>query len=244
MAVIDTIFGKLRGRVGNLVFYEDGAGRTVMRKRGGKRGPSKKEGQKRQNVVFGTLTGHGGWMQEVIRLGFPGRGGWQGSFGRFTRANTRGVVTTEPLNPGRPLSRRRKAMDEFRGVVDYAWLKVSEGALAVPVGSVEVDKEERLVRFRSEGQPVEAVDCYSDDRVYGVVLCPSRYVCQVVEIGSRGTGGEAEVTLPAKVKKSKKSDCMCYLFAVRADGLEASDSVCVYDGTKVSGEKEGQSLKG
>lgn len=135
-------------------------------------------------------------------------------------------------------------MDEFRGVVDYARLRVSEGALAVPVGSVEVDKEERLVRFRSEGQPVEAVDCYSDDRVYGVVLCPSRYVCQVVEIGSRGTGGEAEVMLPAKVKKSKKSDCMCYLFAVRADGLEASDSVCVYDGTKVSGEKEGQSLKG
>lgn len=232
MAVIDSIFGKLRGRVGNLVFYEDGTGRTVVRKRGGKRGPGKKEGQKRQNVVFGTLTGHGSWMREVIRLGFPGRGGWQGSFGRFTRENMRGVVTTEPVSPGRPLSRRRRAMDEFRGEVDYGRLRVSAGTLAVPVGSVEVDREERLVRFRCEGQPVEAVDCYLDDRLYGVVLCPSLYVCRVVEIGSRGTGGEAEVTLPAKVKKSKKSTCACYLFAVRADGMDASDSVCVYDGTE------------
>lgn len=232
MAIVETIFGKFRGRIGNVVYYEDRAGRVVCRSSGWKQGPGKQEGQKRRNTVFGTLSEHYVWMEEVIRLGFPGGEGWPRWYGGFTRANVRGVVTTEPTRPGQPLSRRRKAMDEFRAEVDYTRLRVSAGSLAVPAGSVEVDREARLVRFRGEGQPVEAVDCYSDDRVYGVVLCPSARVCRVVEIGPRGAGGEAEVSLS---KKAGTLPWMYYLFAVRADGKMASDSVFLPEGTGESG---------
>lgn len=227
MAIVESFFGKYRGRVGNVVFSVDKEGRVICRARKGKEGPGK-EGQKRRNAVFGTLAGHCVWMGEVIRLGFPGGNGRPGSHGGFMRANMKGVVTTEQAVPGRSLSRRRGAMEEFRGVVDYGRLRLSAGVLSVPRGSVEVDREAGVVLFRSEGQPVEAVDCYTDDRVYGVVLCPSVYHCRVVEVGCRGTGGEMEVRL---LERERSLPLFCYLFATRLDGLEVSDSVCLFDGT-------------
>lgn len=221
MAIIESIFGKFRGRLGDTVFYEDSAGRTLCRSTGGSRKPSG-EKQKRWNCVFGTLSELGAYLASIIQYGFPGEKDFPKGSKGFIKANSKGVVTTELLRPGQALSRRRKATKEFRAKIDYAKLRIASGTLAPPRGEALYDKENNRMRFKSEACPADSFDCYTDDRIFAVVLNKATFHHRMVEIGTRGHANEREVDL---FKNSKSKNLKCYLFAISADGAAASDSV-------------------
>lgn len=221
MAEVKSIIGKLRGKVGNVVLYEGRDGKALARGTALVRKPCDGE-QKRRAVAFGTVAGYKGWMQEVIRLGFPGGGKWLKGNEGFMSVNVPGAVRVEKVDADAAVSRRKRAMDEFRGKVDLGMLQVAAGSLERPV--VTVDVEEGMVRFRNRKEELERVDCFGDDRVYGVVVAASAYYCNVVELGCRGEDGEGSVVLDGTVGAEQVA---VYAFAVKADGSAASDSVCL-----------------
>ena len=71
MAIIKSTFGKMKGKVGNLVLYDGPNGETLCRSNGHLTG-KKTEKQKRHFEAFGTLMRLGIFLRAVIRVGFPG----------------------------------------------------------------------------------------------------------------------------------------------------------------------------
>lgn len=106
-------------------------------------------------------------------------------------------------------------------------MQVAAGAVAVPEASVaeigsRTAKAVRRVRFRSEGRTRVGYDCFPEDRVHGVALCPSKKMRSMVEVGVRGETGEAEAEFDGK---EWQGEVHFYAFATSADGKRASRSV-------------------
>lgn len=223
MAEFVNPLGKIRGKCGNIVLYVTKNGKNcckgsvLERKPGG-------EGQKRQNVAFAAVADKKSWLMKVIRVGFPGGSGYAKGFAGFISANVRNAVTVEKIHPEKELSPRKKAKQEFKGSVDYGRLCVAAGQLTPPVVSAEACPERRKVVFTSPGSPMESIDCFADDKIYGVVIDPSERVCRFQEIGVRGESFTTEVDFP---QDATVQHLVVYAFATSADGKEASDSVCL-----------------
>jgi len=190
--------------------------------------------QQRQETEFGTLSKVAAILGYVLKTGFPkGKGVAAGSKG-FLQANLKGgAVVAEEVDPGREFVRKENAPRYFRGQVDYAKLQVAAGAVAVPEASVaeigggtedgsRTAKAVRRVRFRSEGRTRVGYDCFPEDRVHGVALCPSKKMRSMVEVGVRGETGEAEAEFDGK---EWQGEVHFYAFATSADGKRASRSV-------------------
>lgn len=234
MAIAKSILGKLRGKLGNLSCYEGRDGQTIVRSASVHRKASNME-QQRQETEFGTLSKVAAMLGYVLKTGFPkGKGVAAGSKG-FLQANLKGgAVVAEEVDPGREFVRKGNAPRYFRGLVDYAKLQVAAGAVAVPEASVaevvgETEKDGagkatavRRVRFRSEGRTRVGYDCFPEDRVHGVALCPSKKMRSMVEVGVRGETGEAEAEFDGK---EWQGEVHFYAFATSADGKRASRSV-------------------
>ncbi len=227
------MLGRLRGKLGNLSCYEGQDGQTIVRSSSVHRRTSNME-QQRQETEFGTLSKVAAILGYVLKTGFPkGKGVAAGSKG-FLQANLKGgAVVAEEVDPGREFVRKENAPRYFRGQVDYAKLQVAAGAVAVPEASVAeigVGKEDgsgtakavRRVRFRSEGRTRVGYDCFPEDRVHGVALCPSKKMRSMVEVGVRGETGEAEAEFDGK---EWQGEVHFYAFATSADGKRASRSV-------------------
>ena len=214
MAIIKSPLGKFKGRIGNTVFY-DRNGENLVRRT---------EAQKRHAAEFGTIADIRGVANELIQVGFPGGGGLPKGGNGFMKANATGVATAVRKEPGKPLSRRKKAVDEFACTVDYTKLRVAGGPLAVPKAKASLNAETGEVVFECEGTRLESVDCFLDDRIIGVVMVCGGYWCLWEEIGTRGGGGrlETDFGLP-----DPGDTVAAYVFALSADGSSASDSVCV-----------------
>lgn len=225
MAEFVNPIGKIRGKYGNVIGYVGANGKnyckstSLNRKSGG-------EPQKRQSAAFGTVAGKKQWMMKVIRLGFPGGNGYPKGFNGFTSANVTSAVSVEKINPEKPVSQRKKATKEFQGTIDYGKLRVAAGQLVPPIASVEVDAENRKVSFTHEGVPAESVDCFLDDKIYGVLLSVSGQRCRVEELGTRGGTFEVCMDFP---DEAEVDGLFVYVFAGSADGKDTSDSVCVWE---------------
>ena len=222
MAIIKSPLGKFKGRIGNTVFY-DRNGENLVRKKPAPR-PLRTEAQKRHAAEFGTIADIRGVANELIQVGFPGGGGLPKGGNGFMKANATGVATAVRKEPGKPLSRRKKAVDEFACTVDYTKLRVAGGPLAMPKAKASLNAETGEVVFECEGTRLESVDCFLDDRIIGVVMVCGGYWCLWEEIGTRGGGGrlETDFGLP-----DPGDTVAAYVFALSADGQSASDSVCV-----------------
>ena len=227
------MLGRLRGKLGNLSCYEGQDGQTIVRSSSVHRRTSNME-QQRQETEFGTLSKVAAILGYVLKTGFPkGKGVAAGSKG-FLQANLKGgAVVAEEVDPGREFVRKENAPRYFRGQVDYAKLQVAAGAVAVPEASVaeigggtedgsRTAKAVRRVRFRSEGRTRVGYDCFPEDRVHGVALCPSKKMRSMVEVGVRGETGEAEAEFDGK---EWQGEGHFYAFATSADGKRASRSV-------------------
>ncbi len=227
------MLGRLRGKLGNLSCYEGQDGQTIVRSSSVHRRTSNME-QQRQETEFGTLSKVAAILGYVLKTGFPkGKGVAAGSKG-FLQANLKGgAVVAEEVDPGREFVRKENAPRYFRGQVDYAKLQVAAGAVAVPEASVaeigggtedgsRTAKAVRRVRFRSEGRTRVGYDCFPEDRVHGVALCPSKKMRSMVEVGVRGETGEAEAEFDGK---EWQGEVHFYAFATSADGKRASRSV-------------------
>ncbi len=225
MAEFVNSLGKIRGKFGNVITYGGPNGKNYCRGASITRKPSQ-EPQKRRSVAFGTITGQKIWMKKAIVLGFPGGNGYPKGFRGFTSANVVNAVTVEKACPEKPFNNRKKATKEFNGLIDYEKLRVAAGALVIPEVHVEVDTERRKIRFAHEKEEIESVDCFLDDKIYTVLLCKTKYICRVEELGLRGETIDKSVDFSEKMAEG---NLVIYVFAKNADGKDVSDSECLWE---------------
>ena len=222
MAEFVNSIGQVRGKFGNVVAYVRANGKNYCKGESISRKPST-ELQKQRAAAFAVVVSKKGWMARAIRLGFPGNQYPKG-FNGFTSANVTTAVTVEKVNPMKPIVRYKKAIQEYRGIIDYSKLRVAAGALVSPVVGCEVETENRKVHFSHQGMAVEAIDCFWDDEIYGVLLHEATYSCKVMRLGTRGEDWNESMDFP---EKAEEEGLVVYVFARAADGKDASDSVCL-----------------
>ncbi len=222
MAEFVNSIGQVRGKFGNVVAYVRANGKNYFKGASISRKPST-ESQKQQAAAFAVVVSRKGWMARAIRLGFPGNQYPKG-FNGFTSANVTTAVTVEKVNPMKPIVRYKKAIQEYRGIIDYSKLRVAAGALVSPVVGCEVETENRKVHFSHQGMAVEAIDCFWDDEIYGVLLHEATYSCKVMRLGTRGEDWNESMDFP---EEAEVEGLVVYVFARAADGKDTSDSVCL-----------------
>ena len=222
MAEFVNSIGQVRGKFGNVVAYVRANGKNYCKGASISRKPST-ESQKQQAAAFAVVVSRKGWMARAIRLGFPGNQYPKG-FNGFTSANVTTAVTVEKVNPMKPMVRYKKATQEYRGIIDYSKLRVAAGALVSPVVGCEVETENRKVHFSHQGMAVEAIDCFWDDEIYGVLLHEATYSCKVMRLGTRGEDWNESMDFP---EEAEVEGLVVYVFARAADGKDTSDSVCL-----------------
>ena len=222
MAEFVNSIGQVRGKFGNVVAYVRANGKNYCKGASISRKPST-EPQKQQAAAFAVVVSRRGWMARAIRLGFPGNQYPKG-FNGFTSANVTTAVTVEKVNPMKPIVRYKKAIQEYRGIIDYSKLRVAAGALVSPVVGCEVETENRKVHFSHQGMAVEAIDCFWDDEIYGVLLHEATYSCKVMRLGTRGEDWNESMDFP---EEAEVEGLVVYVFARAADGKDTSDSVCL-----------------
>ena len=222
MAEFVNSIGQVRGKFGNVVAYVRANGKNYCKGASISRKPST-ESQKQQAAAFAVVVSRKGWMARAIRLGFPGNQYPKG-FNGFTSANVTTAVMVEKVNPMKPIVRYKKAIQEYRGIIDYSKLRVAAGALVSPVVGCEVETESRKVHFSHQGMAVEAIDCFLDDEIYGVLLHESTHSCKVMRLGMRGEDWNESVDFP---EEAEMEGLVVYVFARAADGKDTSDSVCL-----------------
>ena len=222
MAEFVNSIGQVRGKFGNVVAYVRANGKNYCKGASISRKPST-EPQKQQAAAFAVVVSRKGWMARAIRLGFPGNQYPKG-FNGFTSANVTTAVTVEKVNPMKPIVRYKKAIQEYRGIIDYSKLRVAAGALVSPVVGCEVEAESRKVHFSHRRMAVEAIDCFLDDEIYGVLLHESTHSCKVMRLGMRGEDWNESMDFP---EEAEMEGLVVYVFARAADGKDTSDSVCL-----------------
>ena len=222
MAEFVNSIGQVRGKFGNVVAYVRANGKNYCKGASISRKPST-EPQKQQAAAFAVVVSRRGWMARAIRLGFPGNQYPKG-FNGFTSANVTTAVTVEKVNPMKPIVRYKKAIQEYRGIIDYSKLRVAAGALVSPVVACEVESGNRKVHFSHQGMAVEAIDCFWDDEIYGVLLHEATYSCKVMRLGMRGEDWNESMDFP---EEAEMEGLVVYVFARAADGKDTSDSVCL-----------------
>ena len=223
MAEFVNSIGQVRGKFGNVVAYVRANGKNYCKGASISRKPST-EPQKQQAAAFAVVVSRRGWMARAIRLGFPGNQYPKG-FNGFTSANVTTAVTVEKVNPMKPIVRYKKAIQEYRGIIDYSKLRVAAGALVSPVVGCEVETESRKVHFSHQGMAVEAIDCFLDDEIYGVLLHESTHSCKVMRLGMRGEDWNESMDFP---EEAEVEGLVVYVFARAADGKDTSDSECLW----------------
>lgn len=228
MAEFINAFGKIRGKFGNVIGYIRADGKNFCKSTCLKRAPSG-EKQKCRSVEFSTIAHMKRGLGQVIKLGFPGGKNYPKGYNGFASANGTGVLIVEKIDPEKPISKRKKAAKEFRGIVDYGKLRVAAGTLVSPEASVVVDAGKREVTFTHPGIFMNSIDCFLDDKIYGVILFGTRCSNHVVELGTRGETTTRSVELK---KEINPDNIAVYLFATSANGQEASDSVCLREPLK------------
>ena len=223
MAEFVNSIGQVRGKFGNVVAYVRANGKNYCKGESISRKPST-ELQKQRAAAFAVVVSKKGWMARAIRLGFPGNQYPKG-FNGFTSVNVTTAVTVEKINPMKPIARYKKATQEYRGVIDYSKLRVAAGALVSPVVVCEVESGDRKVHFSHQRRVVEAIDCFLDDEIYGVLLHESTHSCKVMRLGTRGEDWNESMDFP---EKAEEEGLVVYVFARASDGKDASDSVCLW----------------
>ena len=223
MAEFVNSIGQVRGKFGNVVAYVRANGKNYCKGASISRKPST-ESQKQQAAAFAVVVSRKGWMARAIRLGFPGNQYPKG-FNGFTSANVTTAVTVEKVNPMKPIVRYKKAIQEYRGIIDYSKLRVAAGALVSPVVVCKVETESRKVHFSHQGMAVEAIDCFWDDEIYGVLLHEATYSCKVMRLGMRGEDWNESMDFP---EEAEVEGLVVYVFARAADGKDTSDSECLW----------------
>ena len=136
------------------------------------------------------------------------------------------AITVEKVSPEKPFNSRKKATKEFNGVINYRKLRVAAGALVIPEVRAEVDMENRKILFTHEKEEIESVDCFLDDKIYTVLLCKTKYICRVEELGLRGETIDKSVDFSEKMAEG---NLVIYVFAKNADGKDVSDSECLWE---------------
>ena len=223
MAEFVNSIGQVRGKFGNVVAYVRANGKNYCKGASISRKPST-ESQKQQAAAFAVVVSRKGWMARAIRLGFPGNQYPKG-FNGFTSANVTTAVTVEKVNPMKPTVRYKKATQEYRGIIDYSKLRVAAGALVSPVVVCKVEAENRKVHLSHQGMVVEAIDCFLDDEIYGVLLHEATYSCKVMRLGMRGEDWNESMDFP---EEAEMEGLVVYVFARAADGKDTSDSECLW----------------
>ena len=224
MAEFINPIGTVRGKFGNVVAYMGANGKNFCKSRSFSRKPISAS-QRERAAAFAAVVSRKWWMKPVIQLGFPGNRYPKGGNG-FTSANVLTAVTVEKVESNKVKKHPGKILQEYRGVIDFSKLRVAAGGLVMPSITVEVNVEQREVRFVQRGLAVESIDCFLDDEIYGVLLYEPNQRCKIERLGIRGEDISKGMQLPEKMEVE---GMVIYVFARTADGKEVSDSMCLQE---------------
>lgn len=120
-----------------------------------------------------------------------------------------------------PVNPHKKAGREFRGNIDYRKLRVAAGQLVMPSVRAEVDAESRKECFASPRVQPESIDCFLDDKIYGVVVGIRARRYRVMKLGTREEAIGISVDFP---ENAGADEIIIYVFAASADGKDVSDA--------------------
>lgn len=165
---------------------------------------------------FGGVNALVPFVLDAARKGFPKRGRGQTAANLFTRHNVGTLCTSQPDEEG-----------GFTRTYNFREMALSAGPLDAPAVTATVSTEERTVTFMLEAMSPEMQSslCNADDRVYGFVFDGVNLRGKLVELGTRGAGGEVPFTLPAAWSTE---DLYAYAFARARHGRKASETVLLY----------------
>lgn len=223
MAEVNSIFGDVRGKVGNIILYKGRGDKTLCRGSWPTRKASN-ETQKRQATVFGTLAKMKQRLKPVIDIGFPGNGKDLKGCNAFVSANWTDVISVKKINPSKKVSKRKSAPQEFRGKIDFQKLRVAAGPLFPPAVEVTIDEEQNKAQVSHQATTVHTVDCFLDDQIHIALVDKEKLYCHILKICQRAESGEFIVPIP---KRMDARNLVVYTFATNANGLYASNSVCL-----------------
>lgn len=196
----------LRGKVGSVSFFYR-EGELMARTAHARSGKTTSVKLLTQRLRFGTLLTLAALLTSILALGFPRRK-WGWTPGNMFVHLNKDVVTVDDLETGQV-------------TVAFADLVVSGGRLVPPEVSVSLEEGTNTLAFEVAPMGI-GTDCFADDKVYAVYICPGKYTrVGSLELGTRGEGGSASVKLPSYMT----GELFVYVFATTADGRLASDSV-------------------
>lgn len=209
----------LSGTMGDTTFRTLSPGNIVMSDKA--KLPSfedeeEKEARDMRADQFGGVNALVPFVLDAARKGFPKRGRGQTAANLFTRHNMGTLCTSQPDEEG-----------GFTRTYNFREMALSAGPLEAPAVTAAVSTEERTVTFMLEAMSPEMQSslCNADDRVYGFVFDGVNLRGKLVELGTRGTGGEVPFTLPTAWSTE---DLYAYAFARARHGRKASRTVLLY----------------
>ncbi len=224
MAQIQSILGNIKGKFGHVVIYRNKEGKSLMRSSGSNH-KIHSEARKRSITAFSTVAHCKQWLQEVIRLGFPGSKQIPKGNAGFMHANATAATVVWRKDSRTPSGYRSKLIKEYEGYVDPIKFRIAAGVLEKPDITLDINATGRTLTFHNHGISYNKIDCFTTDRIYAAVLSFSTYSYQIIELGIRSTNSETTVSLHPEIPTG---DMAVYVFATRADGKTVSDSVCLH----------------
>lgn len=224
MAQIQSTLGNIRGKLGHVIIYRNQEGKNLMRSSGSNY-KIKSAARKKSTTAFCTVAHCRQWLQEVIRLGFPGNNQIPKGNAGFMHANATAAVTVRREDSLTPAGSRSKLVKEYEGYVDPARFRIAAGCLEKPAITLDIDTAGRTLTFHNHGCVYDRIDCFTTDRLYAVAISFSTYSYQIIELGMRGADSETTVSLKPQIPAEEMA---VYVFASKADGKTVSDSICLY----------------
>ena len=164
-------------------------------------------------------------MIKAIRLGFPKDSTGRKGANLFVQANLKnGAIEGIQNDPDTPVSKDKKAPEEFHALVHFDRLLVGQGILEEPSVTVTIDEETHLISFTQENAVIEGSMNEINDRIYAVIYETVAKACIVRELRPRGESGSTSLSLPDKYKPDNLA---IYTFATNRQRNAASNSLCL-----------------
>lgn len=215
-----------RGRRGNEIFWTHPSKAGIIISRAASDKIIKlNEERKPHAAAFGGANRLCQSMIKAIRLGFPKNAAGNKGANLFVQANLKnGAIEGIQNDPDTPVSKDKKASEEFHAVVHFDRLLVGQGILEEPSVTMTIDEETHLIMFTQENTIVEGAMNEVNDRIYVVVYETVAKACIVQQLRKRGESGSTPLTLPSKYKPDNLA---IYTFATNRQRNAASNSLCL-----------------
>lgn len=214
------------GRRGNEIFWTHPTKSGIIVARAVSARTIKLDAERKPHAVaFGSIGHLSRKMIKAIRLGFPPNIIREKGATLFIRINLKnGVAEGIQNDPDAPVSKNKKASEEFHAEIHFDRLLVANGELEGPDVTVAIDKESRMLTFTQTENFLEGTKNEENDRIYAVIYETKIEACIIRELRQRKENGMTSVSLPERYDLDQLA---IYTFATSRRGDQASNSQCL-----------------